>query len=62
MDLAGWCFTSEEDFRIAFTSAMFTTGKNLANKRNRVKNKPMVPTYTPTSILVGENIAQEDGR
>ena len=56
------CVTPEEDFRMAFTSAMFTTGKNFTKRKNRVKNRPNVPTYTPMSMMVGENIAQEDGR
>ena len=31
---------SESDFTMLFTSAMFITGKNLANKKNAVKNNP----------------------
>jgi hypothetical protein len=31
---------SDEDFNTDLTSAMFITGKNLANKKNSVKNKP----------------------
>ena len=53
------CVTPEEDFRMAFTSAIFTTGKNFTKRKNRVKNRPKVPTYTPMSIMVGENMAQE---
>ena len=31
---------ADEDFRMAFTSNMFITGKNLQNNKNRVKNRP----------------------
>ncbi len=36
-----------------FTSAMLITGKNLANKKKQVKNKPNVNTYCPISYMVG---------
>src|SRR5690606_1698550 len=33
---------SDEDFKIDFISNILITGKNLANKKNNVKNKPNV--------------------
>ena len=46
---------------MAFTSAMLTTGKYLANNKKQVKNNPKVNRKSPTSYIVGENIAQLDG-
>ena len=40
---------------------MLITGKYLANNKKQVKNKPNVNKKSPTSYIVGENIAQLEG-
>jgi hypothetical protein len=41
---------------------MFTTGRNLLNKKKQVKNNPIVPRKIPTSVIVALYIAHEEVR
>jgi len=53
---------SEDDLIIAFTSAIFMTGRNLAKPRKSVKNKPNEKIKSLISNRVGWNMAQLEGR
>src|SRR5579864_1471635 len=44
------------------TSKIEIMGSERMNRKNRKKNRPMVPTYVATSQIVGQYNAQEDGK
>jgi hypothetical protein len=55
-------YDSPLDFKIVFSSFKASTGKNLVNVKKSVRKIPRVPMKTPTSVAVGINSPQEDGR